>query len=150
MFSVIFKMADTTNAYVLPARPVSCTDFWDHEQDTRQHLLVLLLCINVTYRIMYVSWQLYRSTYRIVEKCIVAGLEKIDTFDGAGVFGRAKNYGWDGHIPRSTLCYTSFFLARGKNRGQKPLFHAKNFKLQPFVSRPRGVLPAWKDLAALP
>ena len=37
VFSVIFKMADTTNACVLPTRLVSCTDFWAHEQDTRQY-----------------------------------------------------------------------------------------------------------------
>ena len=28
VFSVIFKMTDTTNACVLPTRLVSCTDFW--------------------------------------------------------------------------------------------------------------------------
>ena len=37
VFSVIFKMADTTNACVLPTRLVTCTDFWAHEQDTNQY-----------------------------------------------------------------------------------------------------------------
>ena len=48
VFSVIFKMADTTNACVLPTRLVSCTDD-SHEQDTRRCCYVMLLC-NVLYR----------------------------------------------------------------------------------------------------
>ena len=39
VFSVIFKMADSTNAYVLPTRLVTCTDFWAHEQDTSRRAL---------------------------------------------------------------------------------------------------------------
>ena len=33
----LYEMADTTNACMLPTRLVSCTDFWAHEQDTRQY-----------------------------------------------------------------------------------------------------------------
>ena len=49
VFSIIFKMADTTNACMLPTRLVICTDFWAHEQDTRRCCYAMLLCI-VSYR----------------------------------------------------------------------------------------------------
>ena len=40
VFSVIFKMADKTNACMLPTRLVSCTDFWAHEQDKRRFVVM--------------------------------------------------------------------------------------------------------------
>ena len=76
LFSVLLKMADTTNTCVLLTRLLSCTDFWAHEQDMRRQvcntLLVLFLC-NISYRdncirIHTVSWknvllQAYTSTH---------------------------------------------------------------------------------------
>ena len=53
VFSIIFKMVDTTNTCTLPTRLVSCKDFWAHEQDTR--------------------WQACYATYHIVyriDNCI--------------------------------------------------------------------------------
>ena len=70
VFSIIFKMVDTTNACMLPTRLVSCTDFWAHEQDMRRR--ACLSCCYVSYHV----WQLYRDTYCIVEKCIIAGLPR--------------------------------------------------------------------------
>ena len=43
VFSVIFEMADTTNACMLPTRLVSCTDFWAHEQDMRQQACFVVM-----------------------------------------------------------------------------------------------------------
>ena len=45
VYSIILNMADSTNAFVIPTRLVSCTDFWAHGQDTRRHCYV-------TYRIV--------------------------------------------------------------------------------------------------
>ena len=57
VFSIIFEMVDTTNACMLPTRLVSCTDFWAHEQDTRQwacfvEAIPVLSCY-VTYHVLY-------------------------------------------------------------------------------------------------
>ena len=73
VFSIIFKMLDTTNACMLPTRLVSCTDF------RCPQAIHKAFCCYVTYRI--VSWQLYRDTYRIVEKCIAAGLDVLPVAD---------------------------------------------------------------------
>ena len=75
VFSVIFKMADTTNACMLPTRLVSCTESQTSEPISRTWG-VLLLC-NILYRVSchdiciwigIVSWknvslQAYFSTY---------------------------------------------------------------------------------------
>ena len=44
VFNVIFMMADTTKACMLPTRLVSCTDFWAHKA------VPFLFCCYVTYR----------------------------------------------------------------------------------------------------
>ena len=51
VFSIIFKMMDTTNACVLPTRLVSCADFWAHEQDMGRR--TCLFCCYVTYCVLY-------------------------------------------------------------------------------------------------
>ena len=70
VFSIIFKMADTTNTCVLPTRLVSCTDFRVHEQDTRRRCYV-------TYHIVYpiVTTVSEHVSYR--GKCNVAGLNVV-------------------------------------------------------------------------
>ena len=67
LLPLIFKMADTTNACMLPTRLVSCTDFWAHEQDTRQYPSCFVVMYRIVYHIVttvsgYISYR--RKMYR--------------------------------------------------------------------------------------
>ena len=54
LLPLIFKMAHTTNTCMLPIGLVSRTDFWTHEQDTRQYpsCFDVILRYHIVYRIM--------------------------------------------------------------------------------------------------